>query len=89
MVDKPNSTLLIQFARAPVVGQVKTRMMPNLTPRQACELHCELVLWTSATLAGSGLGEIQLSVAGAAAHGPPPQLPRAVLALPACWARKL
>jgi rSAM/selenodomain-associated transferase 1 len=68
MADKPNSTLLIQFARAPVVGQVKTRMMPDLTPQQACELHCELVLWTSATLAESGLGEIQLSVAGAAAH---------------------
>jgi rSAM/selenodomain-associated transferase 1 len=68
MADKPNTTLLIQFARAPVAGQVKTRMIPELTSRQACELHCELVLWTSATLAGSGLGEIQLSVAGAADH---------------------
>jgi rSAM/selenodomain-associated transferase 1 len=68
MADKPNSTMLIQFARAPVVGQVKTRMTPDLTPQQACELHCELVLWTSATLAGSGVGETRLSVAGAAAH---------------------
>jgi hypothetical protein len=43
-------------------------MMPDLTPQQACELHCELVLWTSATLAGSGLGEVQLCVAGDADH---------------------
>lgn len=68
MADKFNSTLLIQFARSPVVGRVKTRMLPVLTPRQACELHCELVLWTSVTLAGSGVGEVQLSVAGDVAH---------------------
>ena len=68
MGDKVNSTLLIQFARAPLAGRVKTRMMPYLTAQQACELHCELLLWTSATLAGSGLGEVQLSVAGDTAH---------------------
>jgi rSAM/selenodomain-associated transferase 1 len=67
-VDKVNSTLLIQFARAPLASQVKTRMMPELTAQQACELHCELLLWTSATLAGCGLGEVELSVAGDAAH---------------------
>ena len=68
MADKLNSTLLIQFARAPLAGQVKTRMMPCLTAQEACELHCELVLWTSASLAGSGLGEVRLSVAGDATH---------------------
>jgi rSAM/selenodomain-associated transferase 1 len=66
--DKLSSTLLIQFARAPVAGRVKTRMLPVLTARQAYDLHCELVLWTSATLAGSGLGDVELSVAGGCDH---------------------
>ncbi len=68
MADKPDSTLLIQFARAPLAGRVKTRMTPYLTAQEACDLHCELLLWTSATLAGSGLGEVELCVAGNAAH---------------------
>lgn len=68
VADKLHTTLLIQFARAPLAGQVKTRMMPYLSAQEACELHCELVLWTSAMLAGSRLGEVQLSVAGDAAH---------------------
>lgn len=56
--------LLIQFAKAPREGGVKTRMMPHLSARQACDLHCELVLWTSRQLVGSGLGDVELSVAG-------------------------
>lgn len=57
-------TLLVQFARAPVEGKVKTRMMPWLSASQACELHRELVLWTCETLLASGLGEVELAVAG-------------------------
>jgi len=68
MADERSQVLFIQFARAPVAGQVKTRMMPHLSPEQACALHCELVLWTSRQLAGSGLGDIELSVAGDCAH---------------------
>jgi rSAM/selenodomain-associated transferase 1 len=60
--------LLIQFARSPEEGRVKTRMMPYLSASAACELHCELTLWTCRQLLDSGLGEVELSVAGDAAH---------------------
>ena len=45
-------------------GLVKTRMLPELSPQQACELHRELVYWTSEVLAHSHLGRVELSVAG-------------------------
>ena len=57
--------LLLQFARAPAVGRVKTRMMPQLTAQQACDLHCELVLWTTRQLVGCGLGDVELWCTGA------------------------
>lgn len=56
--------LLIQFAREPLPGQVKTRMLPELSPEQACDLHRELVYWTSEVLTFSQLGRVELSVAG-------------------------
>lgn len=68
MVSDTGPVLLIQFARAPQVGQVKTRMMPHLSAQQACDLHSELVLWTSGQLARSGVGDVELSVAGDTAH---------------------
>lgn len=68
MVGEREGVLLIQFARSPEVGQVKTRMMPALSAVQACELHCELMRWTARHLVGSGLGPVQLSVAGSLEH---------------------
>ncbi|RLA60335.1 MAG: glycosyltransferase [Gammaproteobacteria bacterium] len=68
MANKVSATLLIQFARAPLAGLVKTRMLPYLTAQQACDLHCELVLWSSAQLVDSVLGDIELAVAGDPAH---------------------
>jgi len=65
--DAPDC-LFIQFAREPLAGSVKTRMMPELSPGQACDLHRELVLWTCRTLTGAGLGPVQLAVAGRLAH---------------------
>ena len=62
-----HDVLFIQFAREPVPGMVKTRMLPELSPLQACELHRELVLWTSHTLTASGVGDVELSVAGSTA----------------------
>ena len=62
-VEKP-STLLIQFARSPQPGRVKTRMMPHLSALEACELHRELVVWTCSELLRSGLGDVELAVAG-------------------------
>ena len=62
------SVLLIQFARAPLEGQVKTRMMPHLLASEACQLHCDLTLWTCRQLMDSGLGAVELSVAGTIQH---------------------
>ena len=56
--------LLIQFAREPLPGLVKTRMLPELSPEQACELHRELVFWTADILTASQLGRVELAVAG-------------------------
>jgi uncharacterized protein len=60
--------LLLQFSREPRVGQVKTRMMPHLSAEQACELHCELTVWTCRQLVDSGLGVVELAVAGDKQH---------------------
>ena len=68
MADRSHSVLLLQFAREPVEGAVKTRMMPHLSAQQACQLHCELVLWTSGQLAASCLGDTELCVAGDPGH---------------------
>ena len=40
----PASAALIVFAKAPVSGQVKTRLSPPLTPDEAASLHGSLVL---------------------------------------------
>jgi len=70
--DNPSAqapgALLIQFAREPQVGRVKTRMIPVLSASRACDLHCELTLWTCRELLASGLGQVELSVAGDTGH---------------------
>jgi len=58
--------LLIQFAREPIPGQVKTRMFPTLSSGEACELHRKLVLWTIGVLSSAALGEVELHVTGRA-----------------------
>ena len=60
--------LLIQFARSPVPGKVKTRMMPALTPEQASDLHSELVTWTCERLCRAGVGAVELWVSGDTGH---------------------
>ncbi len=40
----PTSTALIIFAKAPIAGQVKTRLCPPLTPDESASLHGSLVL---------------------------------------------
>ncbi len=62
------SLLLIQFARAPQEGKVKTRMVPHLSAVEACALHCELTLWTCRQLLDSSLGAVELAVAGDTHH---------------------
>jgi rSAM/selenodomain-associated transferase 1 len=41
----PDAVLLI-FCKAPIAGQVKTRLLPTLTAEQAVQLHSELSLST-------------------------------------------
>ena len=54
--------LLIQFARTPQAGRVKSRMQPHLSAVQACDLHCDLTRWTCQQLLSSGLGAVELAV---------------------------
>ncbi len=60
--------LLIQFTRSPQAGQVKTRLIPQLGAAGACDLHCELTLWTCRQLLASGLGPVELYVTGDLTH---------------------
>ena len=60
--------LLLQFAREPVPGSVKTRMLARLSAREACDLHAELVLWTCKRLVGAQLGDVEICVAGSPRH---------------------
>lgn len=61
-------TLLIQFARSPRPGAVKTRMQPALSAEQACALHTELLEWTCGSLLRARLGPVELWVAGEPGH---------------------
>ncbi|MBA6412001.1 TIGR04282 family arsenosugar biosynthesis glycosyltransferase [Parahaliea sp. F7430] len=56
--------LILQFARSPQPGQVKTRMQPYLSPQQACDLHEALLEWTCRRVVGAGLAELELWVSG-------------------------
>lgn len=62
------NSLLIQFAREPVVGAVKTRLIPALGPVGACQLHEALVWQTCRNLLAVEGAEVQLWVAGDTAH---------------------
>lgn len=68
MGAETGKTLLIQFAKEPVAGKVKTRMMPALTAQEAMALHSELVRWVATMLVRSELGPVQLAVAGSLQH---------------------
>ena len=61
-------TVLIQFAKAPEPGKVKTRLLPALTPEAAVEVHTELLRHTVQCLVGAALGPVHLAVAGATTH---------------------
>lgn len=63
----PNSVLMI-FCKAPVPGQVKTRLMPELTPEQAAELHIELSTKTLQRATQRHLCPVQLWCTPATGH---------------------
>lgn len=49
------SSILLVFAKAPVAGQVKTRLLPVFSPEQAAELHRRLLRATVEVACSSGL----------------------------------
>jgi hypothetical protein len=57
---RPDSTRIAVFARAPVAGAVKTRLVPLLGPDGAAGLHAGLVRQALATAAQSRAGELEL-----------------------------
>lgn len=63
----PNSVLII-FCKAPVPGQVKTRLIPELTAEQATELHIELSIKTLQRATLSNLCPVQLWCAPTTDH---------------------
>lgn len=60
--------LLQQFARLPVPGQVKTRLLPELSAAEACAIHEELLLRTAATLCSAAPGAVELWLDRAGQH---------------------
>ena len=64
----PDARILV-FAKAPLPGEVKTRLLPELTPRQAAGLHRSLVGDTLRRLSAARLASIELWCA------PHPDLP--------------
>jgi len=58
MTEAP--TRVMVFARAPIAGTVKTRLIPALGREQATRLHERLVRRTVSIVAGAGLGTVEL-----------------------------
>jgi len=55
----PDAIIMV-FCKAPVAGQVKTRLTPPLTPEEATQLHCELTQLTLQTATQNTLCPVQL-----------------------------
>lgn len=59
MAAYSNSVILV-FCKAPIPGQVKTRLLPYLKDEEAAQLHCELTEKTLHTATKNNVCEIQL-----------------------------
>jgi len=57
---KGGKIALILFAKRPIPGLVKTRLIPELGEKEATRVHESLFKKTLRTLVDSGLGEVQL-----------------------------
>ena len=55
----PDTTIIV-FCKAPVAGQVKTRLMPHLSAEQAADVHRELTHRVLLLLSNSQLCQVQL-----------------------------
>jgi rSAM/selenodomain-associated transferase 1 len=61
-VAKTLACRLLVFAKAPVPGQVKTRMQPHLSPQQSAQLHRQLVEYCLRNCASLPWSQLQLWV---------------------------
>jgi len=59
MYKYPDTAILV-FCKAPIAGQVKTRLMPQLTAQAAADIHSELTRRVLALLLPSELCPVQL-----------------------------
>lgn len=62
------STPVLVFAKAPVPGAAKTRLIPALGAGGAAALHERFVAWTLATAAAAATGPVELCCAPDASH---------------------
>jgi rSAM/selenodomain-associated transferase 1 len=58
-----NQVCVIQFAKTPRLGKVKTRMQPHLSEQQSCDLHAALTVHTLGRL-NNGVWDYRLYWAG-------------------------
>lgn len=63
----PDSVLLV-FCKAPIAGQVKTRLQPSLTPEQAVDAHIQLTHMTLRRAVQQPLCDVQLYCAPDTGH---------------------
>lgn len=63
-MTQKKTQLVIQFAKAPIPGQVKTRLTPEFTAAEATAIHCQLVQATANVLLQAKVDQVQLHVAG-------------------------
>lgn len=56
--------VIVQFAKWPELGKVKTRMQPHLTPEQSVRLHKQLLSYCCEALYDEGRWNYQLWLAG-------------------------
>jgi rSAM/selenodomain-associated transferase 1 len=67
-MSRTEDTLTLVFAKAPVAGEVKTRLIPRLGAVDAARLHENLVRHALAAAREAGLGKIVLCCAPDCAH---------------------
>jgi rSAM/selenodomain-associated transferase 1 len=65
---RPAETRIGVFARAPVPGEAKTRLIPGLGAAGAAELHARLVRRALQTARAAGVGPVELWCAPDASH---------------------
>ncbi len=68
MAARPSAVQVAVFAKAPVAGEVKTRLVPLLGEAAAAELHATLVRRALATAREAGVGPVSLWCAPDAGH---------------------